>query len=70
MSTEHLYPSGAEWIRPEDLKDPEPEPPCLWCGGTGDYSGSMLGRHYAGPCLVCEPHDHADSEPQDRSDIP
>ena len=26
---------------------------CESCDGTGFYSGPMLGRHYAGPCLVC-----------------
>lgn len=67
---EHLYPSGRDWIRPEDLEDPTDDEPCLWCGGTGFYSGSMLARAYAGPCLVCAPHDHADSEPDYRSDIP
>lgn len=67
---EHLYPSGDDWIRPEDLEDPTDDEPCLWCGGTGVYSGSMLARHYAGPCLVCGLHDHADLEPEDCSDIP
>lgn len=69
MNTEHLYPSGADWIRPEDLTDPTDEP-CIWCNGTGVYSGSMLARHYAGPCLMCDLHDYADSWPDDRSDIP
>lgn len=53
MSTEHLYPSGDDWIRPEDLEDPTDEP-CIWCNGTGVYSGPMLTRWYAGPCQFCQ----------------
>ena len=30
------------------------EETCQWCAGTGTYSGPMLGRSYAGPCMVCD----------------
>ena len=40
------------------------EPTCRWCNDTGIYSGPMLMRHYAGPCLMCAPsQDEDDLEP-------
>lgn len=32
-----------------------PKQNCKWCHGTGVYSGPMLLRHHAGPCLMCNP---------------
>ena len=36
------------------LTDAPVEETCQWCAGTGTYSGPMLGRSYAGPCMVCD----------------
>ena len=44
-------------VRPQDvqvLTDAPVEETCPWCSGTGTYSGSMLGRSYVGPCMVCD----------------
>lgn len=31
-----------------------PKADCVWCNGTGVYSGPMLARWYAGPCQFCQ----------------
>ena len=40
------HSSGPPKGRSEDV--------CVWCGGTGRYSGSMIERSYSGPCLMCD----------------
>jgi hypothetical protein len=48
-----------DWLDPEEPCDESdrtenPTTECAWCDSTGTYSGMFAGRHYAGPCLICQ----------------